>query len=152
MHRARRDRLQLGSHGPEAHAPIPLQSARRRAGLFGGGRRAGALWMVVFAAAARASEGPPPVLNPKTYLSPSGEYRLHVDPSTMYGQGKATYRLDRGGQVAWEGARPFTLWDAGVTDDGVVAGYAYSHGWRGFPTEACRKETSEADWNGDFRV
>lgn len=117
-----------------------------------GGRRAWALWIVGFAAAARASEGPPPVLNPKTYLSPSGEYRLHVDPSTMYGQGKATYRLERGGQVVWEGERPFTLWDGGVTDDGLVAGYGYSHGWRGFPTEACRKELSRADWDGDFRV
>ena len=81
------------------------------------------------------SEGPPPVLNPKTYKSPSAEFELFVDPSTMNGQGEGTYRLTRKGKVVWSGKHPFTLWEAGVTDVGIVAGYAYTHGWRGFPPD-----------------
>src|ERR1700752_347351 len=88
---------------------------------------------------ATASEGPPPVLNPKTYVSPSGEWRLLIDPSTMYGQGAGNCRLTQRDQVVWEGERDFTLWDAGVSDEGIVAGYAYSHGWRGFPPESAWK-------------
>ncbi len=94
----------------------------------------------------RASGGPTPVLNPKTYTSPSGEFQLHVDPSTMYGQGKGAYRLTRKGAEVWSGEHPFTLWDAAVTDDGVVAGYAYSYGWRGFLPEP--RDLSR----GDFHV
>lgn len=101
---------------------------------------------------ATASEGPPPVLNPRTYVSPSGAWRLLVDPNTMYGQGAGNYRLTQHDKVVWEGERDFTLWEAGVTDDGIVAGYAYSHGWRGFPPEAARDKVKRSDWNGDFRV
>jgi hypothetical protein len=68
------------------------------------------------------------VLNPKDYDSPSGTYRLRVDPGNRYGAGKATYRLTKGGKEIWSGERPFTLWEAGVTDDGTVAGYAYTRG------------------------
>ena len=63
----------------------------------------------------RGREGPPPVLNPKAYSSPSGEFELEVDPSTMHGQGEGTYRLMRQGKEVWSGKRPFTLWEAGVT-------------------------------------
>jgi hypothetical protein len=66
----------------------------------------------------------PPVVNPATYESRSGEYVLEVDPSEMYGQGGASYRLTRQGQEVWSGDRPFTLLGAGVSDDGVVAGFA----------------------------
>jgi len=69
------------------------------------------------------------VLNAKEYDSPSGAYRLRVDPGNRYGAGKAAYRLTKGGKEVWSGERPFTLWEAGVTDDGTVAGYAYSHGF-----------------------
>ena len=58
---------------------------------------------------ARASEGPPPVLNPKTYASMSGEFRLEIDPSTMHGQGEGAYRLMRRGKEAWTAKHPFTL-------------------------------------------
>jgi hypothetical protein len=68
------------------------------------------------------------ILNPTTYASPSGEIKLLVDPSTMYGQGEGTYRLTRAGHEVWAGKLPFTLWKACVTDDGVVAGYVYSLG------------------------
>ena len=95
---------------------------------------------------AMASEGPPPTLNPKTYSSPSGEWNLKVDPSTLYGQGEGACRLTRNGVEAWSAEHAFTLWDAGVTDEGVVAGYAYTCGWRGFWVEHRDREP------GDFHV
>jgi hypothetical protein len=67
-----------------------------------------------------------PILEPKEYASPSGGYRLFVDPSDRSGEGPATYRLSYNGKEVWSGKRPFTLWEAGVTDDGRVGGYAYS--------------------------
>lgn len=70
-------------------------------------------------------------MNPKTYVSPSKEYTLSVNPGDREGIGAATYRLSRKSRTVWEGKRPFTLWQAGVTDDGTVAGYAYSFGLEG---------------------
>lgn len=93
-----------------------------------------ASWVVVCVAAltaARASEGPPPVLHITTYRSPSGLYELTVDPSHILGEGRGHYRLARGGQTVWADDLSFTLWQAAVSDDGVVAGYAYTTGWRG---------------------
>jgi hypothetical protein len=95
---------------------------------------------------ARASEWPPPVLNPKTYKSASGQFALRVDPGDMLGRGGATYRLTKAGREVWSGKKAYTLWDAGVTDEGVVAGYAYSHGWRGFSKKGI------AVGMGDFRA
>lgn len=83
-----------------------------------------ALWVLVFTPAALAGG----VLNPATHTSPSGRYSLHVDPTAMNGAGPAQYRMTRDGQEVWAGERPFSLWDAGVTDDGIVAGYAYEGG------------------------
>ena len=97
-------------------------------------------------APAFASELPPPTLNPKRYVSPSGKYVLFVNPSDLYGRGKATYGLTLEGREAWSAEHPYTLWDARVADDGVVAGYGYSHGWRGF------SEGGIKDGWGDFRV
>lgn len=68
------------------------------------------------------------MLNPKTYKSPSGEYELHVDPSTKYGEGEGHYRMLRGGAEVCAKKLPFTLWDAGVADDGTAAGYAEAEG------------------------
>ncbi len=93
---------------------------------------AGLLGLLLCIAWARASEGPPPVLHIATYRSPSGEYALTVDPSHLHGQGVGTYTMSRGGQTLWTRKLKFTFWEAVVTDDGVAAGYAYTHGWRGF--------------------
>jgi hypothetical protein len=93
-----------------------------------------------------ASEGPPPVLNPKIYTSTSGQFAIYVNPGDMLGRGGALYRLTKGGQEVWSGRKAFTLWDAAVTDDGVVTGYTYSHGWRGFSQKGID------DGYGDFRV
>jgi hypothetical protein len=83
---------------------------------------------------------PPPVLDPKAYVSHSGRYTLLVDPSDMHGRGPATYRLSKDGHEVWSGEKPFSLWDARLTDEGVAAGYAYSEGLRG------------SRINGDFHV
>jgi len=88
--------------------------------------------VLLLASSAVAQLIPPPVVNPATYESRSGEYVLEVDPSDMYGRGGASYRLTRQGQDVWSGGRPFTLLDAGVSDEGVVAGFAYSGGLQGF--------------------
>lgn len=81
--------------------------------------------------AGMAMEGPPPTLNPYTVGSASG-FTLLVNPSDMLGRGPADYRMTRDGRVIWEARLPFTLWEAAVTDDGRVAGYGYTHGWRGY--------------------
>lgn len=83
-------------------------------------------------AVVEASRRPPPPLNPKTYASPSGQYRLFVDPSHIHGQGPATYRLTLGDAVAWSATLSYTLVDATLADDGTVIGYAYSHGYGDF--------------------
>jgi hypothetical protein len=50
----------------------------------------------------------------------------------MYGQGGASYRLTRQGKDVWSADQSFTLLGVGVSDDGVVAGFAYSGGLEGF--------------------
>jgi hypothetical protein len=82
-----------------------------------------------------ASEGPPPKLNPTTYVSPSGVYSLAVSPTDIYGRGPADCRLTKQGKVVWQKRLPFTFWKAIVADSGRVAGYAYTCGWRGFSEE-----------------
>ncbi len=100
---------------------------------------AAALLGLVFSALASglcsASEGPPPVLDPKTYVSPSGAYSLLVNPSDLLGRGPADYQFTKNGKVLWEKRLPFTMWDAAVADNGSVARYGYTHGWRGFAEE-----------------
>jgi hypothetical protein len=81
---------------------------------------------------AAAQFAPPPIVDPATYRSRSGDYVLDVDPSHIDGAGPATYRLRRRGRTSWSGQRPFTLLDAAVADDGTVAGYSCSAGLGGF--------------------
>ncbi len=80
---------------------------------------------------AYGSRRPAPVLQPKTYASPSGRFKLEVDPTEKYGAGPGNYRLTCDGQVVWSGQRPFTLQDAAVSDKGEVVGYSYSAGPEG---------------------
>jgi len=98
------------------------------------------------ATCASASEGPPPVLNPKTYTSESGGYALHVNPSDLHGRGPGEYRFEKDGRIVWTNKFDFTLWDARVAEHGLIAGYAYSHGWRGFSTNGHKAGM------GDFSV
>ncbi len=71
------------------------------------------------------------LLQPATYVSPSGEFELHVDPTDPQGSGRGNYRLTRSGREVWSGERPFTFWEAVVDDAGVSGGYAYSSGYMG---------------------
>ena len=81
---------------------------------------------------AAGSMGELPVLHPETYRSPSGAWELLVDPTHREGSGKGNGRMTRKGNPAWQADLPFTLYDAEVTDTGITAGYAYSHGMAGF--------------------
>lgn len=65
---------------------------------------------------------------PRVYVSASGEYRLHVDPSSRTGAGPAEYELRRGAERAWSRRLPFSFVQAQVLDDGRAIGFAYSHG------------------------
>jgi hypothetical protein len=96
--------------------------------------------------AARASEAPPEPVHPRSYASPSGEFVLFVDPTDIYARGPGDYRLARAGRTAWEGRKPYTLHEAGVTDEGAIAGYAYSNGRRGYSADSADRTP------GDFRV
>lgn len=87
-----------------------------------------------------ASEGPPPILQPADYASPSGKFVLHVDPSRRDGGGPGAYRMTRDGEPVWEKTLDVTAWRASVADDGRVAGYGYTAGWRDHRLE------------GEFRV
>ncbi|MCE5267171.1 MAG: hypothetical protein LLG00_04740, partial [Planctomycetaceae bacterium] len=82
-----------------------------------------------------ALRGLPPALNPKTYTSPSGVYSLYVDPTEMYGQGKGNCRLMKNGKTIWARTLPYTFCEAILTDNGQVAGYAYTNGREGFSRE-----------------
>lgn len=84
--------------------------------------------LCLFALPASASFDSPRVVNPYTNTSPSGNFTCEVDPTDIYGRGDAKYRLLRNASVIWEGVKPFTLVESAVTDEGVVAGYAYTYG------------------------
>src|SRR5436190_24400555 len=91
---------------------------------------AAAVALLALAAPAAAQRGDY-ALDPQTYRSPSGEYELFVDPSQRTGAGEASYRFTKKGAELWAGKRAWTLAEADVADDGLVAGYAYASGHRG---------------------
>ncbi|MBI2433834.1 MAG: hypothetical protein HYV26_13285 [Candidatus Hydrogenedentes bacterium] len=80
---------------------------------------------------ASASRMPSPVLDPTTYVSPSGDHTLYVKPSQEYGIGPAEYQAKRHDEIVWSTQLPFTLYEACVADSGLAAGYAYTHGKEG---------------------
>ncbi len=91
---------------------------------------ASALLVLVGSSFAAASEGPPPILQPYSCTSTDGRWSLAVEPTRRDGGGAGRYRCTHDGKLAWEGEKPWTLWEALVTDDGFAAGFAYSAGWR----------------------
>jgi len=97
--------------------------------------------------AAFASEGPPPILNPQQISSPSGKFTVHLKPTDLHGRGPGHVTMTEDGKTRYAIKKPYTFWDAKVTDEGVVAGYAYTHGWRGFA-----KEGGFRAGMGDFHV
>jgi len=102
-----------------------------------------ALGLLATTSVNQASEGPPPVRHITTYRSPSGEYALTVDPTRLHGGGPCKCRVERDNKLVWEKQIEFTFWEAAITNEGLVAGYGYTAGWRGFDDD--RKE-------GDFVV
>ncbi|MCP4196971.1 MAG: hypothetical protein GY762_07440 [Proteobacteria bacterium] len=62
----------------------------------------------------------------REYSSPSGDYVLRVDPEARNGMHGAEYVMRRRDRVVWEKALSRTLWNAVVSDDGIVGGYGYS--------------------------
>ncbi len=94
----------------------------------------GALLLIVGAREACAFYTPP-VIDRKTYRSPSGRYEVTVDPSDVlqHGAGSAIYRFKENGKERWSAIRPFTLIEAAVTDSGATVGYAYTQTRSGSP-------------------
>lgn len=91
-------------------------------------RHFGLLVSMLLLASPTVAQRLPHVQQPAHYRSPSGLFDLHVRPSTRAGDGPAECTLRRGGVVVWTAEKPYTLFEAAVTDEGVVAGYAYSTG------------------------
>jgi hypothetical protein len=73
-------------------------------------------------------QGPLPDLQPRTYTSPSGRWALSIDPSQRDGSGPGRYRCTQDGKEAWSGEKPWSFYEACITDEGVSAGYSYSQG------------------------
>ena len=67
-----------------------------------------------------------PELQPYHRKSLDGRWELSVDPSARDGGGPGRYRCTHDGKEAWKAEKPWTFWDALVTEDGFVAGYSYS--------------------------
>lgn len=64
-------------------------------------------------------------VQPHTYVSPSGEWSLFIDPSSRDGDGKSTLTISHQGKVEWRGEQSFTFRDAVINDEGVSAGLVY---------------------------
>ncbi len=67
-----------------------------------------------------------PELETKTYASPSCEWSLRIEPKDRSGAGAANYVMTQQGKLAWRKTHPFALWEACVSDEGEVVGYAHS--------------------------
>ncbi len=87
--------------------------------------RALPVWVIAGLVAFGATQEGPDDLEPYSVKSPSGEYRLWVNPSTPEGFGPADYELYLKGKRLWHKTLPLTLQEAGVTDRGNFGGYAY---------------------------
>ncbi len=81
-------------------------------------------------ASCSAPQALPPILQPATYQSRSKTFTLEIDPTDRHCAGEGRYRLARGGKLLWEKDLPFTLFRAGLADDGTFGGYAYPKGNR----------------------
>ena len=75
------------------------------------------------------------ILNPRTYTSPSGQYAVFIDPGDIYGRNGATYEFKKNGKTQWSKKLPVTLWEANISDNGLIGGYGYSNGVDGFGTK-----------------
>lgn len=67
-----------------------------------------------------------PLVQPATYVSPGGAYRLHARSLARNWRAGGHCRLEHDGRVVWESDLPLALWDAEVLEDGRVVGLAYN--------------------------
>lgn len=101
--------------------------------------------LVVLAGAPAAQVLWDAIVDRLTYVSPSGEYALFVDPSQRTGAGEGRYRFTHKDEELWSGSRPWTLREAEVTDEGLVGGYAFGAGVRGGADDSLTIVLLEAD-------
>jgi hypothetical protein len=73
----------------------------------------------------QAGGGPPAILDPKTYTSPSGDYELRVASSDIRGRGEGAFVLTKSGVPVWLGDNPYPLGEAGVTETAAASGSRY---------------------------
>lgn len=69
-------------------------------------------------------------LQARTYVSPDGQWSVHVEPTLPFGAGEGRYTLRHDGAELWTLAKPWTLQQADVTDSGTFAGHAFTAGSR----------------------
>ena len=68
------------------------------------------------------------ILHPSEYTTPSGRWRLKVDPSKRNGAGPGRIELLENGERVYARGLDFTPWSAVVTEDGFFFGYGFSAG------------------------
>lgn len=69
-------------------------------------------------------------MQPFQVTSPDGAYLLEVKPTHRFGSGPCTGTLSKQDtkEIVWKRELPFTFWQACVSNDGKVGGFAYSKG------------------------
>lgn len=90
------------------------------------------LLTLLLSLSAQAKMADEPLLDRKTYMSPSGTWSLTVDPSDRYGGATGDYELRRAGELVWRKQFAYTLRELRISERGEVAGYAYTKGLGGF--------------------
>lgn len=75
----------------------------------------------------------PVVFHYRTITSASGEYELSIDPSNQSGEGESDLKLTKNGELLWTKKFPATFYEAFISNDGRIVGYAYTNGIEGRP-------------------
>ncbi len=68
------------------------------------------------------------LIQPNSYTSADGHWKLDVDPTRSNGAGPAKYQIALDGKVTWHGELPFTLFQSAVAPDGTFVGYSFTTG------------------------
>ncbi|MCU0713195.1 MAG: hypothetical protein MUC43_14135 [Pirellula sp.] len=73
----------------------------------------------------------PVVFHYRTITSASGDYELSIDPSNQSGEGESDLKLTKNGELLWAKKFPATFYEAFISNDGRIVGYAYTNGVQG---------------------
>jgi hypothetical protein len=87
-----------------------------------------ALSLALLLAAAPLGGFGPQTIQPCNLSSASGEWTARTDPSSKRGDGPSHISVWHGAERAWEAEVPFSFWDAQLSDEGQLAGYAFTEG------------------------